>query len=127
MIEIGEKGACRRSEQPQCDAHRRNDNSLKTSHPMLLQKTRPSLNRSMELAKKLLAMPRSRTRIDEKPGKLRCWDRRTESSDSSICRKSSIEEAEANSIQTVKINPKDQMAWYRYGLAATKITIAAQD
>lgn len=37
------------------------------------------------------------------------------------------EEAEAEFDQTVKINPKDQVAWYRYGVAATKRTAAAQN
>jgi tetratricopeptide (TPR) repeat protein len=41
--------------------------------------------------------------------------------------KAQYEEAEAELDQTVKINPKDQLAWYRYGLAATKRTIAAQN
>jgi tetratricopeptide (TPR) repeat protein len=41
--------------------------------------------------------------------------------------KAQFEEAEAEFDQAVKINPKDQLAWYRYGLAATKRTIAAQN
>ena len=41
--------------------------------------------------------------------------------------KAQYEEAEAEFDQTVKINPKDQVAWYRYGLAATKRTVAAQN
>lgn len=40
--------------------------------------------------------------------------------------KAQYDEAEAEFDQTIKINSKDQLAWYRYGLAATKITIAAQ-
>ena len=40
--------------------------------------------------------------------------------------KSQFEDAEDEFDQAVKINPKDQMSWYRYGLAATKIAIAAQ-
>jgi tetratricopeptide (TPR) repeat protein len=43
-----------------------------------------------------------------------------------LLQKAQYEDAEKEFEQTVKINPKDQLAWYRYGLAATKITIAAQ-
>lgn len=41
--------------------------------------------------------------------------------------KSQYEEAESEFDQTVKITPKDQVAWYRYGVAATKRVKAAQD
>jgi len=41
--------------------------------------------------------------------------------------KSMFEEAEMEFDQTVKINPKDQLAWYRYGVASTKRAIAAQN
>ncbi|HEY9660985.1 MAG TPA: hypothetical protein V6C65_21225, partial [Allocoleopsis sp.] len=84
-----------------------------------------ALAKAMDYAKKLVAMTKP-TQIDEKT-----WQTAVQGPAHGVIgfvllQKAQYEDAEKEFDQTVKINSKDQLAWYRYGLAATKITIAAQ-
>jgi tetratricopeptide (TPR) repeat protein len=83
------------------------------------------MDRAVELAKKLLAAM--------KPGPVddKTWNLQVQGPAHGVIgfvhlQREKFKEAEDEYDQAVKINPKDQMSWYRYGLAATKITIAAQ-
>ena len=83
------------------------------------------MDRAVELAKKLLAATKPAP-VDEKT-----WNLQVQGPAHGVIgfvqlQKEKFEDAEAEYDQAVKINPKDQMSWYRYGLAATKIAIAAQ-
>jgi tetratricopeptide (TPR) repeat protein len=84
-----------------------------------------ALAKAMDYAKKLVAMTKP-AQIDEKT-----WQTAVIGPAHGVIgfvylQKAQYDDAEKEFDQTVKINPKDQLAWYRYGLAATKITIAAQ-
>jgi tetratricopeptide (TPR) repeat protein len=84
-----------------------------------------ALSKAMDYAKKLTSMMRL-AQIDEK-----VWQTQVQGPAHGVIgfgllQKAQYEEAEKEFDQTVKINPKDQLAWYRYGLAATKLTVAAQ-
>jgi len=84
-----------------------------------------ALTKAMEYAKKLVEMTRP-TGIEEKTWQTAVLGPAHGVIGFFYLQKAQYVEAEAEFDQTVKINPKDQLAWYRYGLAATKITIAAQ-
>jgi tetratricopeptide (TPR) repeat protein len=84
-----------------------------------------ALAKAMEYAKKLVAMAKPAA-IDDKT-----WQTAVMGPAHGVIgfvnlQKAQYEDAEKEFDQAVKINPKDQLTWYRYGLAATKITIAAQ-
>jgi tetratricopeptide (TPR) repeat protein len=84
-----------------------------------------ALAKAMDYAKKLLAMKR----LDQIPEAT--WQTAVIGPAHGVVgfvllQKAQYEDAEKEFEQTVKINPKDQTAWYRYGIAATKITVAAQ-
>ena len=85
-----------------------------------------ALAKAMDYAKKLLASTRPPSLEDK------MWQAAAIAPAHGVIgfvylQKAQYEEAEAEFDQTVKINPKDQVAWYRYGLAATKRTVAAQN
>jgi tetratricopeptide (TPR) repeat protein len=84
-----------------------------------------ALAKALDYAKKLVAMTKP-AQIEEKT-----WQTAVIGPAHGVIgfvylQKAQYEDSEKEFEQTVKINPKDQLAWYRYGLAATKITIAAQ-
>jgi tetratricopeptide (TPR) repeat protein len=84
-----------------------------------------SLAKALDCAKKLVEMAKP-AGIDEK-----VWQTAVLGPAHGVIgfvylQKAQYEDAEKEFEQTVKINPKDQLAWYRYGLAAVKRTIAAQ-
>jgi tetratricopeptide (TPR) repeat protein len=84
-----------------------------------------ALTKAMEYAKKLTTMTRLQ-QLNEAT-----WQTAVQAPAHGVIgfvllQKAQYEDAEKEFEQTVKITPKDQLAWYRYGLAATKITIAAQ-
>lgn len=84
-----------------------------------------ALAKALDYAKKLVSMARP-TQIAENTWRTAALGPAHGVIGFVYLQKAQYEEAEAEFDQTVKINPKDQLAWYRYGLAATKITIAAQ-
>jgi len=84
-----------------------------------------ALAKALEYAKKLVAMTKP-AQIEEKT-----WQTAVIGPAHGVIgfvyfQKAQYDDAEKEFDQTVKINPKDQLAWYRYGLAATKLTVAAQ-
>ena len=83
------------------------------------------LDRAVELAKKLIATTKP-AQVDDK-----VWQTSVIGPAHGVIgfvnlQRDKFEEAEAEYDQAVKSNPKDQMSWYRSGLAATKIAVAAQ-
>src|SRR6185295_7029309 len=84
-----------------------------------------AMNRAMELAKKLLAMTRPEG-VDDKVWQLQVLGPAHGVVGVVYLQKTQYPEAAAEFEQAVKINPKDQLSWYRYGISLTKITIAAQ-
>jgi len=83
------------------------------------------LDRAEELAKKLIAATKPAP-VDEKTWQLSVIGPAHGVIGFVQLQRNKFDDAEAEYDQAVKINPKDQMSWYRYGLAATKIAIAAQ-
>jgi len=83
------------------------------------------LAKALEYAKKLVAMKKPDA-IEDKTWQSAVIGPSRGVIGFAYLQKAQYQEAQAEFDQTVKINPKDQLAWYRYGLAATKITIAAQ-
>jgi tetratricopeptide (TPR) repeat protein len=84
-----------------------------------------ALAKAMDYAKKLVAMMKP-AQIEEKTWQTAVLGPAHGVIGFVLLQKAQYEDAEKEFDQTVKINPKDQLAWYRYGLAATKLTIAAQ-
>jgi tetratricopeptide (TPR) repeat protein len=83
------------------------------------------LDRAMELAKKLLAATKPAP-VDEKT-----WQLSVQGPAHAVIgfvhlQRNMFDDAELAFDQAVKINPKDQMSWYRNGLAATKIAMPVQ-
>jgi|GEM_PF-3345142 len=84
-----------------------------------------ALAKAMDYAKKLVAMTKP-AQIEEKTWQTAVLGPAHGVIGFVYLQKAQYEDAEKEFDQTVKINPKDQLAWYRYGLAATKLTVAAQ-
>jgi len=85
----------------------------------------PETMKALEYAKKLVEMARP-TGIEEKTWQTAVLGPAHGVIGFVYLQKAMYEEAEGEFDQTVKINPKDQMAWYRYGVASTKRAAAAQ-
>jgi tetratricopeptide (TPR) repeat protein len=84
-----------------------------------------ALAKALDYAKKLVEMPKPAA-IEDKTWQTAVLGPAHGVIGFVLLQKAQYDDAEKEFDQTVKINPKDQLAWYRYGLAATKITIAAQ-
>ena len=93
------------------------------TEPAALEK---ALAKALDYAKRLLASAKPAA-LDEKNWQMLAMGPAHGVIGFVYLNKAQYEEAEAEFDQTVKINPKDQVAWYRYGLAATKRTVAAQN
>jgi tetratricopeptide (TPR) repeat protein len=85
-----------------------------------------ALAKALDYAKKLTTMA--------KPGQLdeKVWQLQVQGPAHGVIgfvylQKAQYDDAEKEFDQAVKINPKDQLVWYRYGLAATRKVKAAQD
>jgi len=83
------------------------------------------MDRAVELAKKLIAATKP-AGVDDKNWQLSVLGPAHSVIGFVHLQREKFEDAEGEYDQAVKINPKDQMSWYRYGLAATKIGVASQ-
>jgi tetratricopeptide (TPR) repeat protein len=84
------------------------------------------LSRAAELATQLIATPKPDAVKDDS-----VWQLQVVGPSHAVIgfvelQKPQYPEAEAEFEKAVKINPKDQLSWYRYGVAATQVMIAAQ-
>jgi tetratricopeptide (TPR) repeat protein len=124
MIEIGEKLLA-------VDANNLNamlivSTTLPEKLPADAAAKEAALNRSMELAKKLLAMPKPGP-VDEKVWQLQVLSPSHSVVGFVLLQKKQYQESLDEFMQSTKIDPKAQVAWFRGGLAATSIAAAAQD
>jgi len=85
-----------------------------------------ALTKAMDYAKKLVAMMKP-AQIEDKTWQTAVLGPAHGVIGFVLLQKAQYDDAEKEFDQAVKINPKDQLAWYRYGLAATKKVKAAQD
>lgn len=84
-----------------------------------------ALSRALELAKKLIAMKRVE-QVDEKTWMMSVVEPAHATSGFVYLQRAAYADSAAEYEQALKINPKDQMSWYRLGLDEYNITLAAQ-